>query len=44
MWQRVSWLDGIPDSMDMDFLKLWEIVEDTGAWGAAVHGIAKSQT
>ena len=40
MWQRVSWLDGIPDSMDMDFLKLWEIVEATGAWRAAVHGIA----
>ena len=30
MWRRVSWLDGIPDSMDMDFLKLWEIVEATG--------------
>ena len=42
MWQRVSWLDGIPDSMDMDFLKLWEIVEATGAWRAAVHGIAES--
>ena len=37
-------LEGITDSMDMNLGKLWEIVKDRGAWGAAVHGVTKSQT
>ena len=44
VWQRMRWLDGITDSIDMNLSKLQDIVEDRRAWRATVHGVTKTQT
>ena len=43
-WQRMTWLDDFPDSMDMNLSELWDLVIDREAWCAAIHGVAKSRT
>ena len=43
-WQRIRWLDGITESVDVNLSKLWEMVKDRGAWHAAVHEVEKSWT
>ena len=42
--QRMRWIDGITDPMDVNLSKLWEIVRDRESWRAAIHGVAKTQT